>query len=109
MNKPEIFKTGSTFDWGFRLFDPDTKESIPITPDMTFASSLMTASGSFIANLEPVPFDQNTNPGCVKLTYSGSTSHWPVGTAVTDVKVMIGGAIRYTGTQSFPIQKSITP
>lgn len=68
------------------------------------------AAGIANSTLEALPFaDQVAAPGCVHLTYSGSTSGWPAGTAVTDVKVMIGGAVRYTATQQFPIQKSITP
>lgn len=82
---------------------------LTITPDMSFAATLKTASGDVIAELEVLPFaDQANYPGYVHLTYSGSTANWPAGMATTDVIVKIGNAVRVTGTQSFPIQKSIT-
>jgi hypothetical protein len=111
MNKGTAFKTGTTFRGRIRMVDMDSGAGIPITENMSFASTLQTAVGVLIAHLEVVPFAEQSNTansGWVLLSYSGSTTAWPAGTAVTDVKISIAGEVMYTATQSFSIVKSIT-
>lgn len=110
MSKQDIFKTGDTFGGKCTLRHPVTRKGIPLTPNMSFACTLQTSRGKFIADLEAIPHpDQDNFPGQVILTYSGDTSHWPEGIIQTDLKVMINGVIKHTGTMSFPAEKGITP
>lgn len=115
----DFFKRGDPFNWPLWLHDADPSldlpaddpsRGIPIDNSISFECQINDQYGNFIATMTYEPYaDQDADAGWFLIKNTTLTDDWPIGIAVTDVKVMIDGDFKHSINFEFDIQGAQTP
>ncbi|RYY79919.1 MAG: hypothetical protein EOO69_04435 [Moraxellaceae bacterium] len=106
----EVFTTGDTFDMPIQFYNTETNEPFEIPEDATFTAQLNNEYGNSIATLSAARVaDQVGFKGFINVTFPGSTTSWPAGTARTDIRMYASSATHTSDPIVFKIRRSQTP
>lgn len=114
-----FFKRGDPFVWPLWLHDADPTltlaaddpaRGVEIDGSVGFECQINDQYGRAIATLTYEPYvDQVADKGWFVLKNTQPTTAWPIGLAVTDIKVMIDGQHKHSINFEFEIQGVQTP
>jgi|VirMetMinimDraft_7_1064189.scaffolds.fasta_scaffold61559_2 predicted amino acid dehydrogenase len=118
-NDEFFFKRSDPFVWPLWLYDADPTLDLPpddpargvtIDGSVSFECQINDQYGNFIATMQYEPYaDQVLDKGWFVIKNSEPTDNWPIGLAVTDVKVIIDGVHKHSINFEFEIQGVQTP
>lgn len=104
-----LIKIGDSFALPVQFYDTATGEGLNITDNMLITAEIINSTAQTIATPTILKLDQGTNTGMIVLEVSTAiTQLWKAGSAVLDIKLQMGDAVRHSQNIPFSIERSIT-